>query len=268
MPRLHLFEFEDQPWCPALLRDAATDLLRFALNLGGHYRCVAPRLQAALKACGTHQVVDLCSGGGGPWPSLLEALAPGEAAGVRLVLTDRFPNPATAAALEPLAPGRVSAWPGPVDARRLPEGLPGFRTLFTSFHHFRPEDARTILADAVAAGQGIGVFEVTQRRPLALLLMLASAPFGVLLAPFLPPWRPGKLLLLPLLPVVGFTALWDGLVSCLRTYSPEELRGLVASLPASDYRWEAGELHYWGGRSLTPVTYLIGTPPGTAPPPA
>ncbi len=261
MARVHLFEFEDQAWCPALLRDAATDLLRFALNLGGHYRCVVPKLRAALERCGTRKVVDLCSGGGGPWPSLLLEFDAERGGAIQLTLTDRFPNQAAAARLEALAPGRIHCRSESVDAMALSRDLAGFRTLFSCFHHFRPEAARALLLDAVEQGQGIGIFEVTQRGLLALLLMLTTAPIAVLLPPFLPPWRPSRLLLIPLTPFVALLGLWDGLVSCLRTYSPEEMRALVASLPDSGYAWDIGELHYWWGLSPTPITYLIGTPP-------
>lgn len=261
MPRIHLFEFGDQTWCPALLRDAGTDLLGFALNLGGHYRCAVPKLQAAMATCGTRQIVDLCSGAGGPWPSLLKEFAAQGDGELRLTLTDRFPNLAALRRLQGLAPGRVDGPEVSVDALHMPAELPGFRTLFTAFHHFHPEGAQAILADAVGAGQGIGIFEVTQRSPLGIGIMLLTAPMAALLPSFLPPWRPSRLLLIPLLPIVALMALWDGLVSCLRTYSPDELRALVATLPEAGYTWDIGTLHYWSGWSLTPVTYLIGTPP-------
>src|SRR5262245_9719783 len=56
----------------------------------------------------------------------------------------------------------------------------------------------------------------------------------------------------------GAIVLWDGVVSCLRTYSPAELRELTNGLGAGDYLWESGEEKY--ARSLIPVTYLIGYP--------
>jgi hypothetical protein len=33
MPRIHAVELEDQPWLPALVRDYATDYLRFMIEL-------------------------------------------------------------------------------------------------------------------------------------------------------------------------------------------------------------------------------------------
>ncbi|MEO8601362.1 MAG: hypothetical protein ABI629_02185 [bacterium] len=69
MRRLHLIELEDQPWCPAVIRNAATDYLRFMLNLGNNYGPAVPVLARAwpLQRTAATCIVDLCSGGGGPW---------------------------------------------------------------------------------------------------------------------------------------------------------------------------------------------------------
>lgn len=50
--------------------------------------------------------------------------------------------------------------------------------------------------------------------------------------------------------------LFDGIVSCLRTYKPAELRAMTAEL--TQYDWEIGELKALG--AALPVTYLIGYP--------
>ncbi len=63
----------------------------------------------------------------------------------------------------------------------------GFRTLFNSFHHFTPDDARAILRGAVGARQPIAVFEIPERK-LSVVLSTLLAPFMVLLAtPFIRP---------------------------------------------------------------------------------
>ena len=56
--------------------------------------------------------------------------------------------------------------------------------------------------------------------------------------------------MLPLLPLI---VLFDGIVSCLRTYSPDEL---VASLDAPSYTWEIGTESVRG--APVSLTYLIG----------
>ena len=242
--RLHLVELHDLAWCPASLRDALTDFLAFALNLSGTYDPAGPLLRRAVARTRARRIVDLCSGAGGPWINLANDV------GVPVVLTDLYPHRGGAAGLP--------FHPDPVDARAVPEALDGFRTLFTSFHHFRPAEARAILADAVKRRQGIAVFEAARRRPLDMGLV-ALTWLGVLAAgPFLRPFRLSRFLwtyLPPLLPLVGT---FDGLVSCLRCYSPVELRALVRGLDS--FEWDIGDAR--GSHSPLRMTYLIGVPRG------
>src|SRR2546427_2704768 len=91
LPRIHLFELEDQPWCPAIIRDLATDYLHFIETRFALHRPVLALLSEALQATRADHVVDLCSGGAGPIPALQKALA-AEGLIVQFTLTDRFPN--------------------------------------------------------------------------------------------------------------------------------------------------------------------------------
>jgi hypothetical protein len=70
--------------------------------------------------------------------------------------------------------------------------------------------------------------------------------------------RWSKILLTYLIPLIPLAVLWDGLVSCLRTRTPQELLALTSRFP--QYEWEAG---YARGAWLAPV-YLIGRPKGAA----
>src|SRR5437868_11913431 len=89
-PRLQLFEFEDQTWFPAIVRDLATDYLAFMQTTFGLDRPIVPILAEALRKTGHRRILDLCSGGGGPTQKIQKALS---AAGLnpRIILTDRFP---------------------------------------------------------------------------------------------------------------------------------------------------------------------------------
>jgi hypothetical protein len=51
---------------------------------------------------------------------------------------------------------------------------------------------------------------------------------------------------------------WDNVMSCIRTYSEEELRGFIRRLSAPDYRWEMGELY--NPAMDTPYPYIMGRP--------
>ena len=149
---------------------------------------------------------------------------------------------------------RITFYPGSVDAMNVPAGLKGLRTLFTSFHHFPPHEARAILQNAVDAGEGIGIFEITQRAPLTIGLMFAWALMPFACTPWIRPFRWSRLLWTYLIPIIPLVLLFDGVVSCLRTYRPQELRDIVEKLTSCQYQWEIGEL----ATGKMPVTYLIG----------
>jgi hypothetical protein len=258
MRRVQLFEIHDQPWFPAFLRDLVTDDLQVLLNIGKPYADILPQLREGIERAGTDRVLDLCSGAGGPWPWLAGNLAQ-SGLPICVELSDKYPN---AQARERMRNGsaKLRYREESVDASSVPRGLRGFRTLFTSFHHFRPEQARAILKDAVDNRQGIGVFEIPGRRPLTLLLLPLVAIGDIFVVPFL---RPGllaraawRLVWRWVIPIVPLVLLFDGIVSCLRVYSPRELSELVGSLGDSGYRWEIGcvKRGFW----RLPITYLVG----------
>ena len=74
MRRVQLIEIHDQAWFPAFLRDAVTDDLQILLGIGKPYGDILPELREGIERSGADRVLDLCSGGGGPWPWLAEEL--------------------------------------------------------------------------------------------------------------------------------------------------------------------------------------------------
>jgi hypothetical protein len=255
MRRLHLFELEDQAWFPATIRDLATDYLHFMQNAGAMHRGMLPFIEEALKGGGTTHIVDLCSGGTGPVPAIVQDLRE-QGIPVTATLTYLYPN---ARALEQAAAacgGAIDFVARAVDARAVPQNLLGLRTLFNGFHHFRPADARAILRDAAAARQPIAIFEVS-RRSTAMILPVLLVPLFVLLAtPFMKPFKWKRLFWTYVLPLVPLTCLWDGMVSQLRAYTVPELREMAAG--AGVMTWRADDPHLF--RSGARVTYLLGWP--------
>ncbi|HKX60607.1 MAG TPA: class I SAM-dependent methyltransferase [Verrucomicrobiae bacterium] len=257
MKRLHLIEIEDQEWCPRVIRDALTDYLQFNLTRMQPYAPMTSILCTALERTGSRQIVDLCSGGGGPWLWLHPVLMR-KGLSTSVCLTDKYPNLEAFEEWSRTTDRAIGFHAGPVDATRVPGELEGFRTMFTAFHHFKPEQASAVLADAVRHRRSIGVFEATHRSVLALRLML-STPFVVLLCtPFIRPFRWSRLFWTYLVPVLPLVILFDGLVSCLRSYSVQELRELTERLKTNDYNWDIGTVQSkW---IPIPVTYLVGMP--------
>lgn len=260
MRRRQWIEIHDQPWCLKSLRDFVTDTLQFIWNFFDFYEPVVPRLRFALQQAGTHRILDLCSGGGGPWRTLIHDFENKERFPVEVHLTDRFPNPDAFENARNLLGVSVSSESAPVDAMRVPADLKGFRTIFTSFHHFPPEEARAILKDAVRRRQGVGIFEVPKRSWGTIFSVLFMPILAFVLPPFIRPFRWSRLFWTYLIPVGPLVFWFDGVVSCLRAYTLAELRAFTRGLSSEGYRWEAGETKR--GRVPVRITYLIGYPVG------
>lgn len=244
MSRLHLFELADQPWFPRTLADAGTSYLNTLQERFGLVELLVPYVERALPEGGS--IVDLCSGGGGPAVAIAEKLD------VDVVLTDLTPNEHVM-----VGAGHARLHPVPVDARAVPADLVGLRTVFNALHHFRPEQAREVLADAQRARQPILVVELSERGVLPLTVGTAFIPLMVaLMMPFVRPVRPLWLLLTYLVPVLPLTIAWDGWVSHWRTYAPDELEALVDPLQEDGWTWT------WGRDRAGPgsLTWLWGGP--------
>jgi len=274
MRRVQFIELHEQPWFPSSLRDDVTDAMQFGFNLLRAYEPIAPLLQSVIDSTrnGTHagqsstprstrqSIVDMCSGGGGPWLDLSRKLrsrdAGQDSAGLQVCLTDKYPNFKAFQSVSASSDCHITFYPEPVDAMKVPGALKGMRTMFTSFHHFSPEDARAILQDAVDAGESVGIFEFTRRDPLTMGLIFAGVLLMFVHTPRIRPFRWSRLLWTYLIPIIPLVLLFDGVVSCLRTYRPQELREMVEKLNACNYQWEIGELT----TGKAPITYLIGYP--------
>ncbi len=257
MPRLHLFEFHDLPWFPGAWRDVITDVLRVFSIHSNPYRPVYPLLLDALQETRAEAILDLCSGGSGPWEDLQGWLGQ---AGLDLpvLLTDKYPH--RRAIQQVWNQTGIRYLEEAVDAMDVPAQLGGFRTLFASFHHFRPAEAQRILQDAVAAGSGIAIMEFTGWTWWWFFASIFSPFFFWVASPFvLRPFTWRHLLWIYLLPFPLLFTVWDSLVSGLRTYAPRELEAMLRFPGAETYTWKIGECTSKDTRACK-VTYLIGIP--------
>lgn len=123
---------------------------------------------------------------------------------------------------------------------------------------------RRLIAGVVARRMPLAFFDVAGSprlrqmpiilAPIALALnMLALFVAALLVAPFARPHRWSRLLLTYVVPVIPLLFAWDGTVSALRAYLPEELEQIARSVPGGDrYTWKAEAK----GKAL----YLAGIP--------
>ena len=257
MRRWQLIELEDMPWCPRIIRDGGTDWLAFLFTTNNAFTAAIPKIRAAMMAGRTDVVVDLCSGGGGPWRVLAPALA--REGPLRVVLTDLYPNVDALSATRDAAGGSIEFVSDPIDASDVPRSLAGARTMFNAFHHFPPAQAAAVLADAVAAEQPIVIFEGASTRVLGLLVMPLQIPAMFLLMPFVRPFRWSRLFFTYLVPLIPLLVLFDGTMSFLRLYSRQELWDVIATVPdRARFDWDVGTASVAG--LPVGIGYLLGTP--------
>jgi hypothetical protein len=255
MKRIHFIEIGDEPWCPRGIRRGVTDFCRFVTEHSRLFNVVAPMLADAIRKTGARRILDMGSGAGGPWLGLLPALRK-LGVDVPVCLSDHDPNIEALEWARKRSGGALTYHAEPVDATNVPAELTGFRTMFQAFHHLRPAQAHAALADAAAKRQGIAIFDGT-RVSLWLFPLLLFMPLRVLLAtPFIQPFRWSRLFWTYLIPALPLVLTFDVIVSLLRVYSVEELRGLTAGL--DQYQWSIGTLR---AKPLPlRISYLIGTP--------
>ena len=268
MRRTEMIELHDHPWFPTFLRNLVTDALQALWYFGNSYGPIVARLHNSLTAqsrTAPIEVLDLCSGGGGPWLHLVRDLERSYQLPIFVCLTDKYPNREAfehghlQAQVSDISRSQLAFVPHPVDAMHVPAELRGFRTIFSSFHHFGPDEAREVLCSAVEANKGIGIFELAHRSGKTLFVLCFTPVLVWLFTPRIRPFRWSRLFWTYLVPVVPFVIWYDGLVSCFRAYAPEELHEMVQEVSRSssiDYHWQIGEEK----TGLLPVTYLIGYP--------
>lgn len=255
MKRIHFIEIGDEPWCPRGIRRGVTDYCRFVQQHSGYFNVAAPLLADAIRKTGARRVLDMGSGAGGPWLSLLRKLRQ-VGVDVPVCLTDHDPNIESLEWAQKCSQGALTYHAEPVDATDVPAELIGFRTMFSAFHHLRPDQARAALADAAAKGQPIAVFDGTRINPFLSPLLLGTVLRVLLVTPFIRPFRWSRLFWTYIVPALPLVLTFDVIVSLLRMYSVEEMRELTAGLDG--YDWQIGTV--WAWPIPVRITYLIGVP--------
>ncbi len=242
--RLSLFEFEDQPWFPDVLRDYQTGFIGFTAGLGKLY----DTLKTMPLLTEVRQVTDLASGAGTPAIEVTEQMRKN---GGTLLLTDKFPNKTFAAAAE-IHPG-VSYAASPTDVMKhcLPAGE--LYTMFNAFHHFTFREKADILRKISARGGKVLITEPLQPNVTTFLKVAVATLIGpFLLTPFIRPLTLSRVFFTYLLPVGVFVTFWDGMASVFRAVSKREYLRLRDILKKEGIDIEYGTLSSRSG----PVTYL------------
>lgn len=261
MKRIYLFELEDFSWFPQVIRQGMTRLILVMHDLLATHEKIAALLARLLTESKTSQIVDLCSGSGGPMPKVFSILKNTYGfSDISLSLTDLYPDLETAEAINKQTETNITYLTQPIDATQIGSALNGIRTMIASFHHMHPQKAKQILASAQKSHSPICIFELSDNSTPFWLWWL-SFPINILTALFITPmvrpltWQ--QLLFTYPIPIIPLCFAWDGAVSNARTYTINDLDELLDGIQSSTYCWEKGTIKGKGG---TKHLYLLGSP--------
>jgi SAM-dependent methyltransferase len=264
LPRLQLIELTDMPWLPTPLRDTVIESLGRTLDWGRMLAGMIDPFCHFVEASGAREVLDVCAGSGGPARVLAAQLA-SRGQQVKLVLSDLYPRLGEWRAIAAELGDGVSFIAESVDATAIPQELSRDRArmVVNAFHHFPPELAQAILADAVRSRAAIWISEPFERQPLRFLSFFPAGTAALLATPWLSRERRfEKAALTYLTPLPWAVSLFDGFVSTMRVYSECELLDMVAPL-GDGYAWKYGTYDF---APLGRGYYFYGTPRATTRP--
>lgn len=257
LPRLQLFEFNDEAWTPTLLRQTIVESLSLALDQAQVLRPLVKPFLRFLEQSKAATLVDLAAGAGGPAGILLRELQAAGVAVPRFVLTDLYPALEPWRALQARFPGVVDFIDEPVDVTSIPPSLTGARVIINALHHFPPRLAQRALLGACEGASGLFVAECLVRNPLSFAAMAPAGLVALMGAPIRA--RKHQLALAAmtwLTPIALAASVWDGTVSTFRCYSQVELQKMLEPLNES-WVWSFGEFTY---NALGRGTWFSGVP--------
>lgn len=266
MRRVHVLEFEDLPWFPSWLRTCMTNLIVVFARKFGVVPVLSALVDRALREQGLEQVVDLGSGAGGTMPDVVAELREQpETAGVRLVMTDLYPNLDAIERFKGQEQDGLTYSPDPVDATALADAPPGLKTMINCFHHMRPAQARAILSSARDARQPLLIYEMGE-MPMPFVLWVITLPIALpilmvmtwFLTLYVRPLTFRQVFFTYLVPLVPIFYAWDGQASLPRMYSMSDYDEILEGLHGDDYVWEKGPAMRANGKKLG--TYVLGMP--------
>jgi len=255
---IHLFEFTDQPWFPQILRQYVTDYLHFVIIKAGIYEPAVPILKEVIIKSGIGEITDLGSGSGGGVDLVQKKLSKECGRIINVTLTDKYPNPVLYEAMSKNSDGGLRYLNESVDAMHVPGNIKSIRTLFSAFHHFKTDDAKLVINDAVENKAPICIFEGAGKTVKDFLGILLFTPLiFAIITPFMKPFKLSRLLFTYIIPIVPFATTWDGLVSILRMHTPDDMLKMAKEAGGENYVWKAGQIK---GKFRNRVMYLAGYP--------
>lgn len=259
MKRIHLFEFEDFSWFPNWVRICMTRLIVVMHKILGTREELAELIAKILKETNSSNIIDLCSGSGGPMLDIVQILNKKHGLkNINLTLTDLYPDLATAKGINHQDGNKISYQTNPVNATNVDYAIAGLRTMVGSFHHMTPSNAKRILESSLKSRQPICIFEISDNS-FPIFLWWIALPINFMMCLFITPlvrpltWQ--QIVFTYLIPIIPLCFAWDGAVSNARTYTLSDMDKLLEGLESEDYKWEKGLI-----KGKSKKLYLLGLP--------
>jgi hypothetical protein len=240
---MHLFEFIDQAWVPSSLRDTMRDIFEYGKSrpFRPYYNWVVGEIIRIAKERGATTVVEL---GAGTAPLTRHLLRHPEAQDLKLVVCDSKPDEEAYRESEQASQGRVQPIYSAIDFSQ-PRDWPkdSLLVLSATLHHIPSAERAQVLNALRSNGNPVLVFEPL-RRTASSILFVALSLTPALLTPLRYLGRAGRVRRFVwcwLLPAAPIMFLWDGVVSCIRQWTPVDWeRGLTDT---------EGKRHVWAIQS-------------------
>ena len=240
MKRIQLFEFEDFSWFPNWIRDSMTRLILVMHRMLKTNKDLEEVVSETLKRTGKTRVFDFCSGSGGLMPEVIMSINKMHKTSYALQLSDLFPNKKAALAINNL-PGDMYYKTDAVDVTRFNQKTNSLRTMVCSFHHMNPTNAKAILKSAADANEPIVIYEMSDNSfpaPVAWFALLTNFIMCLFITPFVKGLTFAQLIFTYFIPIIPIFYAWDGAISNLRTYTPDDLKILLEDIKTPNYSWE------------------------------
>jgi SAM-dependent methyltransferase len=260
MRRLQLIELHEQSWYPEIFRIMLRKFIGLFLQKTNILKNVSPMFSEFLTRTNADNIIDLCSGSGEAIFLLKELHQKSYPHATKLTYwaSDLYPDQISYQILKSRSTGDFFYHSSAVDLLCLPENIPRVRTIINSLHHFTPQQVKEILANAAQNSDGIAIIEVTSRNWKSIFFSLTSIFISPIAgAFFLRPFHLHHIFFSIIVPILPLTVLIDSIVSCLRSYTKDELTDIISIIDCEDFEWNIGEVPSLGLNGLN-VHYLFG----------
>lgn len=145
-----------------------------------------------------------------------------------------------------------------VSIRNFTADKKGLYVSVNNFHQLKPHEALDVLDKISDSGNPLVIVEGNNDSLWQAFGMTVIVPLSVLLtAPFVKPFRFGRLIFTYLIPVLPVVTALDGFIALFKLYAPADMDELVRKIQKRNYSWRSGKLDNGRGGK---IIYLIGYP--------